>query len=158
MTAQPAYAPPAPPQPPPSPLPAWARFAGIGCGALLLLGAVIGTVVMAVVGRASAGPEQSVQAFLAAAGSGDWGAAHGHFAEGLKQAQPFEEFSAIGAANQHLFRVQDTTFNSRSVTPSEAQLSGSLTLLDGTELPASFKLVKEGGQWRLIEYQIGSGD
>ena len=26
----------------------------------------------------------------------------------------------------------------------------------GTEVPASFKLVKENGEWKLISYQIGS--
>jgi hypothetical protein len=154
---QPVYAPPPPPTPPPSPLPSWARFLGLGCGALLLLATLVGATVMAVVGRASAGPEQAVQAFLAAAGSGDWGAAHAHFSEPLKQVQPFEQFSSIAAANQHLFQVKETTFNNRSVNPAGAELSGSVTLLDGTELPASFKLVKEGGEWRLISYQLGSG-
>lgn len=154
MTAQP-YAPPPPPAPPPSPIPVWARWLGLGCGALLLLGMVIGVVVFAVVGRATAGPEQTVQAFLAAAGSGDWEGAHEHFSEPLKQAQPLDQFQQIGAANQHLFQVQDTTFNSRSVDLAGASLEGTVTLTSGTSLPASFRLVKEGSDWRLISYQIG---
>ena len=120
--SQPAYAPPPPPTPPPSPLPGWARALGVGCGALLLFAALVGTTVTAVVGRASAGPEEEIQAFLAAAGSGDWTAAHGHFSEPLKQVQPLEQFSAIGAANQHLFQIEDTTFNNRSVSVGEAEL------------------------------------
>jgi hypothetical protein len=52
--------------------------------------------------------------------------------------------------------VQDTTFNNRSVNPAGAELSGSVTLTDGSQLPASFKLVKEEGEWRLISYQIGN--
>ena len=55
----------------------------------------------------------------------------------------------LAAAHQQLFQVQDTTFNSRSVDLSGAKLSGSVTLTGGTELPASFELVKESGQWRL---------
>ena len=154
---QPAYAPPPPPSPPPSPLPTWARLLGVGCGALLLLSAVIGTTVFAVVNRASAGPEETIQTFLAAAGAGDWATAHAQFSEPLKQVQPLEQFSTIGAANQHLFQVQETTFNNRSVNPAGAELSGSVTLTDGSQLPASFKLVKEEGGWRLISYQLGSG-
>ena len=153
---QPAYAPPPPPTPPPSPLPGWARALGVGCGALLLLATLIGTTVLAVVNRASAGPEQTIQAFLAAAAGGDWEAAHANFSEPLKQVQPLDQFRTIGAANQHLFQVQETTFNNRSVNPAGAELSGSVTLSDGTQLPASFKLVKEDGQWRLISYQLGS--
>jgi len=154
---QPAYAPPPPPTPPPSPLPTWARLLGVGCGAVLLFAAVVGTTALAVVNRASAGPEETIQAFLAAAGAGDWATAHAQFSEPLKQVQPLEQFSTIAAANQHLFQVQDTTFNNRSVNPAGAELSGSVTLTDGSQLPASFKLVKEEGGWRLISYQIGSG-
>lgn len=156
MTAQPAYAPPPPPAPPPSSFPTWARILGIGCGAVLLLGGIIGLVVFAVVGRATAGPEETIQAFLAAAGQGDWTTAHGYFSEPLKQVQPFDQFSAIGAANQQLFQVKDTTFNQRSVDLAGAELSGTVELTSGTELPASFRLVRENGEWRLISYQIGS--
>ena len=154
---QPSYAPPPPPTPPPSTLPAWARWIGLGCGALLLLGAVVGSVIFLVVKKATAGPEQTIQAFLSAAGSGDFAMAHGYFSEKLKEVQPLEQFSTQAAAHQQLFQVQDTTFTSRSVDLAGADLSGTVTLTGGTTLPASFKLVKEGGQWRLTSYQLGSG-
>ena len=157
MIAQPSYAPPPPPAPPPSPLPPAVRWAGLGCGALLLLGSVIGTVFVTVVQQGVAGPEKTVHAFLAAAGSGDFTAAHAYFAQGLQEAQPLDKFQQIGAANQQLFQVQDTTFNNRSVDPENAELSGTVTLTGGTTLPADFKLKRENGQWRLIEYHIGSG-
>jgi hypothetical protein len=35
-------------------------------------------------------------------------------------------------------------------------LSGTVTLEAGTTVPASFQLVKEGDQWKLIAYQLGS--
>lgn len=155
MAAQPTYAPPPPPAPPPSPLPAWLRFLGIGCGALLLLGMVAGSLFFLLIYKATEGPEQTVKAFLTAAGSGDYGTAHGYFSEELKRVQPLEQFSAKAAENQRLFQVQDTTFNSRSVDLSGAKLSGTLTLANDTELPASFELVKENGQWRLTSYQLG---
>jgi hypothetical protein len=157
MTAQPSYAPPPPPAPPPSSLPAWVRWVGLGCGAFVLLGVVVGSVIFLVVRKATAGPEATIQAFLAAAGSGDFTAAHGYFAAPLKEVQPLEQFSSVAAANRHLFEVKETTFNNRSVDLNGAELSGTVTLATDTELPATFKLVKEGGEWRLISYQIGSG-
>ncbi len=157
MTAQPSYAPPPPPGPPPSSLPGWARWLGLGCGAFLLFATLIGSVVFLVVQRATKGPEDAVKAFLTAAGNGDYAAAHDYFSAPLKQAQPFEQFKAVAAANRQLFQVQDTTFNNRSVDLSGAELSGTVTLTSGTTLPASFKLVKEADQWRLTSYQIGTG-
>ncbi|HEV8631585.1 MAG TPA: hypothetical protein VGV61_14805 [Thermoanaerobaculia bacterium] len=157
MTAQPTYAPPPPPALPPSMLPNWLRVAGLGCGAVLLLGSVVGTVVYAVVHLATAGPDATIKAFLTAAGNGDYDAAHAYFAEPLKQVQPLATFRSVAAANRNLFQVQDTTFNNRSVDLTGAELSGTVTLTGGTQLPATFKLVRENGQWRLISYQIGSG-
>ncbi len=157
MTAQPSYAPPPPPAPPKSTLPSWLRWVGLGCGALLLLGAVVGSVIFLVVKKATAGPEDTIKAFLTAAGSGDFTAAHGYFSEPLKAKQPLEEFSAVAAANRQFFQVQDTTFSNRSVDLNGAELSGTVTLTSGTQLAATFKLVRENGQWRLISYQIGSG-
>jgi hypothetical protein len=154
--APPGYGSPLPPGPPPSPIPSWARWVGLGCGALMLLGTVIGTVTFLVVQKATAGPEQVVQSFLAAAAAGDFQAAHGYFAEPLKQVQPYETFSTVAGQNRQLFAVEETTFNNRSVDLSGATLAGTVRLVGGTELPASFKLVKENGEWRLISYQIGS--
>lgn len=157
----PGYGSPVPPGPPPSPIPPVVRYLALGCGALLLLGMVGSIVFFLVVQKgvqmATAGPEQTVQGFLGAAAAGDFATAHGYFSEPLKAKQPFDQFAAVAAQNQALFAATDTTFNSRSIDMSGAKLSGSITLGDGTELPASFDLVQEGGEWRLIAYQIGSG-
>ena len=157
MTAQPSYAPPPPPAPPPSVLPAWARWIGLGCGAFLLLGAVAGSVFFLVLKKATAGPEETIQSFLTAAASGDYATAHGYFSDDLKKVQSLEVFTAQAEAHKELFQVQETTFNNRSVDLMRAELSGSVTLTGGAQLPASFKLVKENGQWRLTSYQLGSG-
>ena len=169
MNAQPGYGSqvahgygsPAPPGPPPSPIPSWARFLALGCGALLLLGTVGGTVFFLVVQKgvqmATAGPEETIQGFLGAAAAGDFASAHGYFSAALQAKQPYDQFAAVAGQNQHLFAATDTSFNSRSIDLSGAKLAGSITLQDGSELPVSFELVQEGGQWRLIAYQIGSG-
>jgi hypothetical protein len=155
MSAQPSYAPPPPPAPSPSYLPAWLRWIGLGCGAFLLFASLVGSVLFVVVHKATGGPEKAIQEFLAAAGRGDYATAHGYFSEPLKQVQPLEQFTAEASAHQQAFQVQETTFNNRSVTLDGAELSGSVTLVGGATLPASFKLVKENGQWRLTSYQLG---
>jgi hypothetical protein len=138
-------------------LPSWARWIGLGCGAVLLLGMLGSTVFFLFLKKATSGPEETIKSFLAAAGSGDFTTAHGYFSEALKQVQPLEQFTAQASAHQQLFQVQDTTFSSRSVSLEGAELSGTVTLTGGTQLPASFKLVMENGQWRLTSYQLGSG-
>jgi len=157
MTAQPSYAPPPPPAPPPSALPPVVRWIGLGCGAFLLLGVVASSVFFLVIKKATSGPEQTIQAFLAAAGSGDSATAHGYFSAALKRKQPLEEFGQAVASHQQLFQVRETTFNSRSVNLAGAELAGTLTLTSGDELPASFTLIKEDGEWRLTSYQLGKG-
>jgi hypothetical protein len=157
MTSDPI--PPAAP-PPAAPAPSrktpWLKWTALGCGALLVLLAAFGTLMYFVIQRATAGPEQVVQDFLAAAGRGDYAAAHEHFSAPLQEVQPFDQFAAAAAANSMFFEVTETTFNNRSVDTTGAELSGSVTLATGTVVPASFKLVKENGAWKLISYNIGS--
>jgi len=127
-----------------------------GCGGAFVALALLVTVVLVIVNVATAGPEKVVEDFLAAAGSGDYAKAHDAFSEPLKQAQPLAEFTAAAQANAMFFQVRDTTFNNRSVDLNGATLEGTATLTTGTVVPASFKLVKENGQWKLIAYHLGS--
>ena len=96
-----------------------------------------------------------VHQFLTAAAAGDYAAAHEFFSAPLKEAQPLEKFTAIATSNPSLFQVKDTTFSDRSVDLSGAKLAGTATLAAGTEVPASFNLVKENGAWKLLGYRIG---
>lgn len=146
-----------PPYPPPpgAQQKSWLPKVLIGCGALLVL-AVIGIgVFVFIIYKATAGPEQTVQSFLAAAEAGNYAAAHDYFSAPLKNVQPLDVFIESAQANADMFQVADTTFNNRSVDMNGAELSGSVTLKSGTQVPAQFKLVKEDGEWRLISYSIG---
>jgi hypothetical protein len=135
----------------------WLRWVLLGCGGMVVLAGLFAGGMVLIVRKATAGPEQVVKSFLAAAAAGDYAKAHSYFSAPLKQAQPLEEFAAAAKANSTLFDVVDTTFNSRSVDLAGAELSGTVKLRAGTELPASFKLAKENGAWKLIAYHIGSG-
>ena len=128
----------------------------IGCAGAAIVVALLAVILAVVVKKATAGPEAVVKEFLAAAAAGDYPRAHSYFSVPLKQVQPLAEFQAAATARSSFFQVKDTTFSQRSIDTSGAQLSGSVTLTSGTQVPASFKLVRENGAWKLIGYNIGS--
>jgi hypothetical protein len=150
----PAYNAP-PPQPPNR---GWIKWVLIGCGVLVLLVigfiALVGGGIFYGIKKATAEPERVVKSFLSSAGSGDYQAAHDHFSSALKQEQPYEQFAEAAQANQRLFKVKDTTFANRNMTGDEVRFSGTLELEDGSSVPASFSLIREGNQWKLISYNI----
>ncbi len=136
----------------------WLRWVLLGCGGLIALFVVLIVVILFVVKQATAEPEKVVQTFLTEAADGNLEAAYDCFSSPLKEAQPFDQFSAGVTANQHLFNVTDTSFTSRSVDMSGAEFEGTVTLASGTKIPCSFKLVRENEAWKLISYNIGVGD
>lgn len=134
----------------------WMKWVIAGCmGALVMLFAA-GALFWFFLSRATAGPEESARAFLAAAAAGDYKAAHEHFSDPLKQQQPLDEFTGMVRANSHLFDITHTRFTSRSIDTTGAELGGTVTLSGGSKLPVVFKFIKENGQWKLLGYNIGT--
>lgn len=135
----------------------WIRGMARRAGIVIVTVVAFVLVVSVVVRIATTGTEEVVRGFLTAAGNGNYSAAYDYFSAPLKQEQSLAEFSALAQANSLFFHVKDTTFSNRSIeTGSGAKLSGSVTLESGTEVPATFRLVKENGKWKLIGYRIGS--
>jgi hypothetical protein len=149
-------APSSPPAPAPPPKRGWVKWVGLGCGCLVVVVAAFVALFYFGLRAATAGPEKVVQEFLAAAGAGDYATAYGHFSAPLQEVQPLDQFAAEAERNATFFKVQETTFNTRSVDSSGATLEGTVTLEAGTEVPASFKLVRENDAWKIISYHIGS--
>lgn len=136
----------------------WGKKVGIGCGALIAGVTVLVVVVFFLVRTLTAGPEQVVRDFLTAAAAGDYEKAHTAFSAPLKERQPFEAFTAAVKQNPSLFQVKDISFSERSIDTSGAKLTGTLTLDAGTEVPATFSLVKENDTWKFLSYSVGSKD
>ncbi len=135
-----------------SPLRRWALRIGV----VVLAAAILGTVISVVVLRMTAEPEQVARDFMAQAAAGDYAAAHAHYSVPLQQIQSLEAFSASVEANAMFFKVTDLSFNHRSIDQAGAELAGMVTLESGTVVPATFSLVREGENWKLIKYYIGS--
>ncbi len=133
----------------------WLKPVLIGCGGLLALALAAGIGFFYLIKGATSGPETAVKAFLEAAAAGDHARAHGYFSKPLQEVQSLASFSAGAQQNPSLFDVADTTFNQRSIDMDGARLSGTLHLRGGTDVPASFSLVRENEEWKLIAYQIG---
>jgi len=98
---------------------------------------------------------ETVESFLAAAGRGDYEAAHDHFAGPLEEVQPYDVFAGIAADNTGFFQVQELRLV-KSQGENGPHYEGTLLLESGPEVSASFDLVREAGKWRLMAYHIGS--
>lgn len=134
----------------------WMRWVIGGCGCLVLVAAIFGVLAFMGIKAATGGAEEVVQSFLKATAAERYKEAYGYFSMPLQENQSFTEFRTTAAANLHLFKVTDTTFTERSVDLNQAKLAGTLTLEGGTKMPASFQLVKENEEWRLIAYNISA--
>lgn len=134
----------------------WIKWLFLGCGTLVFLVIAAGALFWMFLMKTTEGPEKVVKEFLAAAVAGDYAAAHAHFSGPLKEEQPLEEFTTSARENAQYFDITHTSFSSRSIDTAGAELSGTVTLKNGSKLPATFKLVKENEQWKLLAYHIGS--
>ena len=128
----------------------------IGCGVVVLAFCLFVGGVIGFVWWATAGPEEAVQNFIAAAAAGDYARAHDYFAAPLKERQPLDAFTTAVKGTPSLFAITDTSFTDRSIDGSVAKLSGTVTLQAGTTVPAEFELVQENDAWKLISYHLGS--
>ncbi len=131
---------------------------GIGLGSAGLAVVVGGFVTIQCTGgrAATAGLEAAVRGFLRAAAAGDYPAAYAYFSAPMREAETLAEFSAVAHENSFLFQVEETTFHQRTADTQRAELAGTVRLASGSEVPASFRLIKENGVWKLRGYQIGS--
>ena len=145
-----------PQAPPPPPKRGWVKWVVLGCVGILIIIALIFGGIFYGVTKATEGPEKAVREFLAAAAAGDYAAAHNYFSAPLKQVQPYEDFANAVRSQPQFFDIATTSFTNRSIDQNGAQLSGKVTLKSGTEVPATFQLVRENDQWKLISYNIGS--
>lgn len=163
MTTVPPAGSPPPPSPPYSAPPpqvpprksGWVKWALLGCGLILLILIVIVGAIWFGVMKVTEGPERVVREFLEAAAAGDAARAHETFSVPLKEVQPLEDLAAMLEQNPALFATTDATFSSRNVDMAGAELSGTVTLESGTKMPASFGLVRENDDWKLLSWNIG---
>lgn len=147
-----------PPQtaPPRSGRSAW-FWVALGCGGLLLIGlliaAGIGFVVYKGV-RMFQAPVEAVQGQLADVKAGNLDAAYGRLTPEYQAEVSKEEFQAFAAKHAGFSQNADTTFKERSMHNDTATLGGSLRSAAGDSEPAIFKLVEQGGAWKISDIEV----
>jgi hypothetical protein len=133
-------------------------WVGIGCGGLLLIGLLIaggiGLVIYKGV-RAFQAPVEAVQAQLADVKAGNLDAAYARLTPEYQADVTKEEFQAFAAKHGSFAQNADTTFNNRSMQSSTATLGGSLRSVSGDSESATFRLVEQGGAWRISDIEVG---
>ena len=122
-----------------------------GCCGCLLLGVLgfMGIFGMAFISTQPAA--QAVQAMLSDAKAGRTEAAYARFGSAYQAKVSQGQFAAIVAATPVLGQNADATFMSRKVDNDMATLEGKLVAADKSEVPAVFRLKKEGGDWKIEE-------
>jgi hypothetical protein len=133
-------------------------WVGLGCGGVLLLmllaGAAIGFVIYKAAGAMQA-PVDEVKAQLAEVKAGNLDAAYARLAPAYQVDVSKEEFQAFVGKHAAFGQNKDTTFNNRSIANDVASISGSLEAVSGESEDASFKLVKQGGGWKVTSIEVG---
>jgi pSer/pThr/pTyr-binding forkhead associated (FHA) protein len=152
-TARPPMPPAAAPAPPKKGKGPFFWIATGCCGCLLLAVALV-----AVIGGAAfhmtADAVAAVRLQLADLKAGNVDAAYQRFSEDYKARVSREEFDMLVSRHAALRENADSTFWKRSVQNDRAQISGVLTSTSGTREMVSYRLVKEGGVWKISDIEF----
>jgi hypothetical protein len=99
----------------------------------------------------------AVRGQLADLKAGNNDAAYARFSEDYKARVSREEFEVLVSRHGALRDNADSTFWKRSIENDRGQVSGVLTSTSGTREMVSYRLVKEGGAWKISDIEFGGG-
>jgi hypothetical protein len=132
-------------------------WVGIGCGGLLLvallIAAGIGLVVYKGV-RTFQAPVEQVKAQLAEVKAGKLDAAYARLTPAYQAQVSKEAFQVFAGKHAGFAQNADTTFSSRMIQNDTATLGGSLKADSGDSEAATFKLVQQGGAWKIADIEV----
>jgi predicted component of type VI protein secretion system len=126
-----------------------------GCCGCLLLGLLAAAGIGGAAFFATQAPASTVQSHLAELRQGDLDAAYRRLSPELQAQLPPAEFEQLVKDHPGLGQNKDATFWNRSVNNDGARLTGVLTATSGDVEPATFELVKQGGDWRITAIRVG---
>ena len=116
---------------------------GVLGGFALFVGAIIWFVF-----QATSGVTDAADAFFATARGGDPKAVYAATSTQLHNVTTAEQLDGF-IKQYRLNQVADTTWNSRSFENNVGNVEGTVTLDDGSVVPLSIQLVKEGDVWKV---------
>jgi hypothetical protein len=125
-------------------------------GALAALGGFI-IVVLFLAFTMTSGLPKAADQFFAHIVAGDVETAYTETADFFKENTTYEDFAA-GVDYYNLNLYESSTWNSRSVENDLGELSGTITLSDGSVYTSEMQFTKEDGAWRVnflsVEYLV----
>ena len=124
------------------------------CGCMVLVVAFV-----ALIGGAAfhmtADAVAAVRGQLADLKAGNIDAAYARFSEDYKARVSREEFEVLVSRHAALRENADSTFWKRSIENDKGAISGVLTSTSGAHETVSYRLVKEGGAWKISDIEFG---
>lgn len=124
------------------------KWVGLGCGGLILLGAIGVTACVLLIKGATDEPADRSHLFFANLRENNVAAAHAMMTPEYQATHPLPVFQQSLAALPVLVAQADSTFSSRSVQNSNATMSGFLTAPQGN-VPVTVTLTHRGGVWHI---------
>jgi hypothetical protein len=128
-----------------------------GCGGCLVMVLLFVGLIAGGAFYMTSGATDAVRAQLEEIKSGKLDEAHARFSESYRAEIPSAAFAAFVDRHPSLKDNADSTFTSRNVVNNRAQLKGTLKAGSGVTEEVDYRLVKEGGDWK-VEFMEVAGD
>jgi pSer/pThr/pTyr-binding forkhead associated (FHA) protein len=125
-----------------------------GCCGCLLLGVILSALVGGFAFHMTSDAVAAVRAQLADLKAGNLDAAYDRFTDEYKARVSREEFEVLVSRHPGLRENSDSTFWKRSVENARGEVSGMLTSASGTREMVTYRLVKEGGVWKISDIEL----
>lgn len=130
----------------------------LGCGgcfvALILFFAVVGGGAFLAAEKLTEPAKTEAKAFLQEAAAGEADRAYAHFSDELKKVQDLETFKKLVAEHKDVFALSDPSFNRMEYKDGQVVLEGTATNAKQESKAVSFKLIEQGGKWKLLAYHL----
>ena len=160
---RPASRPPAPPSesmapaPPPKKGKSPVFWVATGCCGCMLLVIALVAVIGGAAFHMTADAVAAVRGQLADLKAGNLDAAYERFSDDYKARVSREELEVLVSRHAALRDNADSTFWKRSIENDRGQVSGILTSTSGARETVTYRLVKEGGVWKVSDIEFGGG-
>ena len=125
-------------------------FLKILLGIVVVIAAVVGIAFYATSGIVDVANKQ-----LVLVGEGKIDEAYQQYtSKDFQAATSLEQFKAFVEAAPSFKNNKDSTFTSREISNDTGSLEGTLTGPDGVATPVKYALIKEGGEWKILNIDL----
>ncbi|MCH8229304.1 MAG: hypothetical protein IIA53_03135 [Chloroflexi bacterium] len=128
------------------------KYLQVGVGVFLT--AVLGVAIYLL--TVAPAPLSTTKTFIASVEANDFEAAYSKFHADLRLRLSFPEFVEAWKGRSSSLNEANRSW-STDVENETAEVKGRFTTADGEEWSAVFHLIKQGGRWQIIDYEVQDG-